>query len=292
MRTNNRRPNFRSRRPTSSLPQQSYSFTTLGKNLDLNCDAAQGFGIYQNQYEEELFPYVTSINIACGLHAGDPITMNRAIDSAKKHNLSIGALIGYNDLFGNGQHEVYLDVGEIRALVLYQLGALHALVQAKGLEIRHVRAHGFLYRQLYTDQLITQTVAKAIAEFSSWIILVGLSGHVLQEGCRTANIKMGQEVQIAKKYRKDGTILPYSSKSDSKHFLEDSLRRARELITTGSITCEDKSKLRVNADTIHLPSDRKEAIELAKSIRALITDPKPLHVDRYDQYFADFASLK
>ena len=262
------------------------------KHLDINCDCAQGFGINQNPYEEKILPYVTSINIACGAHAGDPLTMDKVIDLARNNNVSIGALIGYQDLIGNGQREMYLSVDELRVMVLYQLGALNALLHSKGLEIRHVRTHGFLYRQLYTDLLIAETVAKAIAEFSSWIILVGLSGPILATACANANIKMGQEVQINRRYRKDGTILPFSPTIDGKNFIDASARRAREAIQTGSITCEDKTKIRVNVDTIHIPSDSEEAVELARTVHAMIPDPRPLHLDKYDTYFADLAAIK
>lgn len=272
--------------PTSS------SLLVSKRNLDINCNVGQGFGIYQNPFEEKILPYVTSINIACGAHAGDPLTMSRVIDMARNYNLSIGALIGYNHIFSNGQSEMYLNVDELRALVLYQLGALHALLHSKGLEIRHVRAHGFLYRQLYTDELITETVAKSISEFSRWIILVGLSGPVLTSACNNANIKFGQEVQITRRYRRDGTILPYSPNLDGKNLLENSTRRAREIIQTGSITCEDKSKIRINVDTIHIPSDSKESIDIARTVRGMIADPKPILMDKYDKYFADLATVK
>src|SRR3989338_6409446 len=208
MRYNNRRQPHRGHRRPNQRPGTSRGRVETfvqKKNLDINCNVGQGFGIYQNQHEEKLFPYVTSINIACGAHAGDPLTMARVIDLARNHNISIGALIGFDDRVGNGEREMYLGVEELRAMVLYQLGALHALLHSKGLEIRHVRTHGFLYKQLYTDQLIAETVAKAIAEFSRWIILVGLTGPILANACSTANIKMGQEVLISRRYRKDGT---------------------------------------------------------------------------------------
>lgn len=280
------RPRHRHHVPTAS------PLLVSKRNLDINCNMGQGFGIYQNQFEEKILPYVTSINIACGAHAGDPLTMSRVIDLARNYNVSIGALIGYNHIFTNGQSEMYLNVDELRALVLYQLGALHALLHSKGLEIRHVRAHGFLYRQLYTDELITETIAKSIAEFSRWIILVGLSGPVLTNACNNANVKFGQEVQITRRYRRDGTILPYSPNLDGKNLLEHSTRRARELIQTGSITCEDKSKIRINVDTIHIPSDSKESIDIARTVRGMITDPKPILMDKYDKYFADLATIK
>lgn len=266
--------------------------TVPKKNLDINCDVGQGYGIFQNPYEEKILPYVTSINIACGAHAGDPLSMAKVIDLARNHNVSIGALIGYPDLASNGQREMYLSVDELRAMVLYQLGALNALLHSRGLEIRHVRTHGFLYRQVYTDLLVAETVAKTIAEFNTWITLIGLSGPILSTACTNANIKMGQEVQVNRRYRKDGTILPYSETIDKKNFLEESARRAREILQTGELTCEDKSKIRINVDTIHVPSDSEESIELARTVRAMIAEPKPLHLDKYDKYFADLAALK
>jgi UPF0271 protein len=266
--------------------------TTNYRHLDINCDFGQGFGVFQNSFEEKILPYVTSINIACGAHAGDPLTMARVIDVAKNVKVCIGALIGYDDRVGNGQKEMYLDVDEIRALVIYQLGALSALLHAKGLEITHVRTHGFLYRQLYTDLLIAETVTKAIAEFNRWITLIGLSGPILYEACANANIKISQEVLVNRRYRKDGTILPYSPTIDGKNYLETSAKRAREVIQTGFISCEDKSKVKVNVDTIHVPSDSEEALELARIVRAMIVDPRPLHLERYEKYFADLSSLK
>jgi len=282
-----RRQNLRTRHRVS--PQHQ---ATNYRHLDINCDFGQGFGVFQNPFEEKILPNVTSINIACGTHAGDPLTMARIIDMAKNAKVCIGALIGYDDRVGNGQREMYLNVDEIRALVIYQLGALSALLHAKGLEITHVRTHGFLYRQLHTDLLIAETVAKAIAEFNRWITLIGLSGPVLQEAGENANIKIAQEILVNRRYRKDGTILPYSPAIDGKNFLETSAKRAREVIQTGFISCEDKSKVKVNVDTIHVPSDSNEALELARIVRAMIVDPRPLHLERYEKYFADLSSLK
>ena len=254
------------------------------KNLDINCNVGQGFGIYQNQFEEKLLPYVTSINIACGAHAGDPLTMARIIDLSKNYNVSIGALIGFDDRVGNGEREMYLGVEELRAMVLYQLGALHALLHSKGLEIRHVRAHGFLYKQLYTDVLIAEIVAKAVGEFSKWITLVGLSGSVLNTACSNANVRAGHEIQVARRYRRDATILPYIP--NAKDMIEGAASRARELIETGRLTCEDNSKIRIQADTIHIPSDTEQSIELARLVRAMIPEPKALHMDKFDKYLS------
>ena len=290
MRAQSRRPNQRGRYPRKEGPT-SHPTNTPKKHLDVNCNLGQGFGIHQNIFEEEVVPYVTSVNIACGGHAGDPLTIAKTIETIRSHNVSVGALIGYPDLIGNGQREMYLGIDELRAMVLYQLGALHALAHAKGFEIRHVRTHGFLYKQLYSDLLIAETVAKAVAEFSSWITLVGLSSQVLSTACTNANIKAGHEVQINRRYRRDGSILPFNASIDGKNFIEQSARRARELVQTGRITCEDKSRVPINVDTLHIPSDLQQSAELARTIRALIPDPKPLHLDKYDKYIADVDNL-
>lgn len=278
-------------RPQSSTQTRDKDIISPKRTLDINCNVGQGFGIYQNQFEEKIIPHVTSINIACGAHAGDPLTMARSIDVAKNHQVSVGALIGYNDIAGNGEREMYLGVDEIRALVLYQLGALNGLVHAKGLEISHVRAHGFLYKQLYTDLLIAETVAKAIGEFSKWITLVGLSGPIIQAATTNANIKCAQEVQVARRYRRDGTILPFSQSIDGKNFVVEAGKRVRELIQTGSITCEDKSKMKANVDTIHVPSDNSDSIELAQMVKAMVPNPKPLNTDKYEKFAAGLAAL-
>lgn len=285
-RQGNRRPG-----PDRGRSVQAESPATPKRTLDINCNIGQGFGIFQNQYEEKLVPYVTSVNIACGAHAGDPATMARSIDIAKSNSVHIGALIGYNDLAGNGEREMYMGVDDLRALVLYQLGALNAMLHARGLEISHVRTHGFLYKQLYTDFLIAETVAKAIGEFSKWITLVGLSGQVLNTACTNANIKIGQEVQVVRRYRRDGTIVAYSPIIDGKNLIVDSGRRAREIIQTGMITCEDKSKIKANVDTIHIPSDSQEAVELAKTIKAMVPNPKPLNTDKYEKFAEGLEAL-
>lgn len=278
-----RRPQKRQHRTLRATPK---------KHMDINCDIGQGLGILQNSHEEQVLPYVTSINIACGMHTGDPNTMAKVIDSAKKYNVNFGALIGYPDLIGNGQREMYLPVDELRAMVLYQLGGLNALLHARGIEMTHVRAHGFLYKQLYTDQLVAETVAKAISEFSSWITLIGLSGPVLANACANANIRMAREIIIDRRYRRDGTILPLNKIINKKSYLEDASTRAREFLNKGTITCEDGSKIISSATTMHIPSDNEVAVELARTVWSLVPEPRQLHTGKYSSYFTDPAELK
>ena len=287
----NRRPNQRQgQRRYSRSP--GYNKPSAKRYMDINCDIGQGFGNFQNPYEEKILPYVTSVNIACGMHMGDPTGIARTIDLVKNQKVNIGALIGYPDPVSNGQREMYYEVDELRALVLYQLGAINALLHAKGIQITHVRTHGFLYKQMYTDQLTAETVAKAIGEFNKWFTLIGLAGPVFTRACSNANIKMAQEMIVDRRYRQDGTILPFSKVTNKRNYIEDASERARDFLQKGTINCEDGSNLILNATTIHIPSDSEEAVELARMVWSMVPEPRALNTDKFKNYFADLAELK
>lgn len=286
-----RRPNPRQSQKRYSK-SSSYNKPSAKRYMDINCDIGQSFGNFHTPFEEQILPYVTSVNIACGMHMGDPTTIAKTIDLVKNQKVNIGALIGYPDRISNGQREMYYEVDELRALVLYQLGAINTLLHAKGIQITHVRTHGFLYKQMYTDQLVAETVAKAIGEFNKWITLIGLAGSVFTKACSAANIKMSQEIIIDRRYRQDGTILPFSKVTNKRNYIEDASQRARDFLQKGIINCEDGNKLIVNATTIHIPSDSEEAVELARMVWSMVPEPRALNTDKFKNYFADLAELK
>src|SRR5579883_776742 len=137
----------------------------LSQGVDLNTNLGEGFGAYKIPGESDLLPYVTSANIACGAHAGDPVVMDAALEELRYYGLSLGAHVGYPDLAGFGRREIHLSSAELRASVLFQIGALSGLAKTMGFEITQVRPHGFLYRQMNNDVRIATVVAKAVAEF-------------------------------------------------------------------------------------------------------------------------------
>ena len=139
------------------------------KNIDFNCDLAQSFGIYKNSSEARLLDYVSSVNISCGFHAGDPLTIKEALLQAKEKNIVVGAHIGFDDIQGFGYRQMDLDAEELEALVMYQVGALMTFAKAYGMEIEHVRPHGALYRQASEDLEVSRTIAKAIKKMFSMV---------------------------------------------------------------------------------------------------------------------------
>src|SRR5512132_2592498 len=143
-------------------------------NIDLNCDMGENIG-----NGEDIMPYITSANIACGFHAGDSHSMLATIRLAKKYGVAVGAHPSWPDMEGFGRWEMSLPAEEVQALVLYQIGALHAIAQAESVELRHVKPHGALYNQAAKDQILANAIARAVKRFSGDLVLVGLAGSGL-----------------------------------------------------------------------------------------------------------------
>jgi len=151
------------------------------KTIDFNCDLAQGYGVYRNNSESELLNYVSSVNVSCGFHAGDPMTIKKSLLDAKEHNVVIGAHVGYDDIQGFGYRPIDLSDEEVEALVIYQVGALLSFAKAYKLEIEHVRPHGAMYRKAAEDFRFATALARAIQKSSQWLTYVGPVGDVTQK---------------------------------------------------------------------------------------------------------------
>jgi len=244
--------------------------SNLEDGLDLNTNLGEGYGHYRMDGESQLLPYVTSANIACGAHAGDPMLMEEALIEANKHGLSIGAHIGYPDLAGFGRREIHLASGELRASILYQLGALSGLAKTVGVEVTQVRAHGFLYRQMFHDLRVATIVTKAIAEFDSWLILIGPACTTLYTAAERAGLKVAGEAWVDRMYDANGHLLPHNHTKAKLKSQQDILAQAESLITNGEVIASDGSIVKLDFQTVHLHSGLPNAIATAQSIRAMV----------------------
>jgi 5-oxoprolinase (ATP-hydrolysing) subunit A len=243
--------------------------------IDLNCDLAQSYGIYKNDRELNLVDFVSSINISCGLHAGDPLTMVNALKLAQEKNLSIGAHIGYPDIQGFGYRQMKLDDEEIQALVLYQIGALNALAKAYELQIDHVRPHGALYKQAAEDFNVSLSIAKAIANYNPWLIYVAAAGENLAKAGESANIKTAGELHLDKIYNIDGSIdFDTQDKVDTIYSLE----QLNLMIEKSSVKNKEGGITKVDFCTIHLNTKHQNSIELARKAKDAIKNPIPVTV--------------
>lgn len=243
--------------------------------LDLNCDLGEGFGIYNNSREQELLPYVSSINIPCGGHAGDPTKIMQALKIAKEHSLSIGAHIGYSDLASFGYREMNLSFEELQAMILYQVGALKSMASAYKLNIDFIRPHGALYRQMATDAALAISIAKSLEQIDQWLILVGAPGEALNNVKDETKIRVAPEIIIEKYYDDDGNILFDEPVND----VDTCVSIASKLITENKLITKNGNLIEVEAKTIHLCSTSEYSLEIAKQVRELFEErPLPIAI--------------
>jgi len=243
--------------------------------LDLNCDIGQSYGVYKNDLEFSILPYVSSVNISCGSHSGDPVTIMKALRTAKERNLAIGAHIGYPDIQGFGYRAMNLSDEEIQAIVLYQIGALNALAKAYDVTIEHVRPHGALYKQAACDLDTCVSIAKAIAKIDPWLVLVGAVGDTLEKAGEIANLRVAPEVLLDRKYNVDGTI---DFESDCSNNLNYAISQLELLVKESSVKNIQDGKTKVNFRTIHLNVKSEFSVQIAKKAKELISQPVPVPV--------------
>ena len=176
------------------------------KNIDFNCDLAQAYGIYKNNVEFELLDYVSSVNISCGFHAGDPMTIKEALLKAKEKNVAVGAHIGFNDIQGFGYRPVDLKKDELESLVIYQVGALMSFAKAFGVSIEHVRPHGAMYKMAGEDFTFSSAIAKAIKKCSDWLVYYAPVGDITAKVADYTGVQVAQELMLEKTYNADLTV--------------------------------------------------------------------------------------
>lgn len=241
------------------------------KTIDFNCDLAQSYGIYKNPSELRLLDYVSTVNISCGFHAGDPLAIKEALLSAKEKNVVVGAHIGYKDIQGFGYRRMDLDEDELEALVMYQVGAMMTFAKSYKMEIEHVRCHGALYRQMSEELDVAKTVAKAVKKCSNWLILYGATGENLAIAGEEENLQVAHEVHLEKIYDENGNI-DYNAKDLENTSI--SIQRLKDLLQNSQVTNNAGGKTIVRADSIHFSNKLANSQELIAQARQ-ITEPLP-----------------
>ncbi|MFB0536511.1 MAG: LamB/YcsF family protein [Anaerolineae bacterium] len=235
--------------------------------IDLNCDMGESFGRYTIGNDEAMMSYITSANIACGLHAGDPLVMERTVRLAQEHGVGIGAHPGFPDLQGFGRRVMQLAPEEAEAFVLYQVGALAAFAKAAGAELVHVKPHGALYNLAASDRSLAEAIARAVARFSRQLILVGLANSLLVEAGLEAGLSVAREAFADRAYEADGSLrsrqLPGAVLEDPAQATEQVVRIVRD----GLVVAYTGEEVPVQAETICLHGDTPTAVEIAKTIR-------------------------
>lgn len=242
------------------------------KHIDFNIDTAQGFGIYKNNRETELLNKVSSVNISCGFHAGDPLLIREFLLKCKENNLTIGAHIGFNDISGLGYRQMELSEDEIEAIVLYQIGALASFARAYKLEIEHVRPHGAMYKLASENYEFSLSIAKAVKKFDKWLSYTCLDNEVLTKVSEETGIVVNREVFADKIYTPD-----FKVDWESKKYIneDDILNRIRTIMFSSQIKIGNGQFMPVQCDTIHFDTKNPNIITILKKANEIVTPAQP-----------------
>jgi len=235
--------------------------------IDLNSDLGESFGRYKLGLDEEVMKYITSANVACGFHAGDPLVMRKTVRIAKENNVMVGAHPGYPDLMGFGRRYMKLSRDEARNYVLYQIGALYAFLRAEGMKMQHVKPHGALYNALVKDEDLAYGVLEGILDFDKELIFVALAGSKVIDIATDLGLKVAREAFADRAYNKDGTLVPRSIPGAVIHDKEEVVSRVLSIVEEKRVKTIDGTYIEIEADTICVHGDNPEALELVKYIR-------------------------
>ncbi|HEY9110622.1 MAG TPA: 5-oxoprolinase subunit PxpA [Rhodanobacteraceae bacterium] len=235
--------------------------------IDLNADLGESFGAWRMGDDAGVMPWITSANIACGFHAGDPGIMHATAALCMQHGVAIGAHTSLPDLQGFGRREMKVTPNEAYAQTLYQLGALHAITRAAGTQVHHVKPHGALYIMAVRDHALAGAIATAVRDFDHRLILVGLAGGALVEAGRDAGLPVQREGFCDRRYRADGSLTPRTEPGAVLEDIEVAVAQAVAIATRGEVVADDGAKVRIEADTLCVHGDRANAAAFAKHLR-------------------------
>jgi UPF0271 protein len=236
--------------------------------IDLNCDMGEGYGVWSMGNDAALLPFVSSVNLACGFHGGDPRAIDRSVSMALRAGVAIGAHPSHYDVRGFGRRPIEVEPDEIEADVIYQVGALVAFVGSQGTRLTHVKPHGALYNQCATDIVLSRAVARGVTRVSRSLLLVGAAtSQPMRHAAEEAGLRFAAEAFADRRYNPDGTL--QSRRLDGAVIMdpEAAARQAVRIATEGRATAWDGSEIEIRADTLCLHGDNPNAEEIAWAVR-------------------------
>jgi UPF0271 protein len=237
-------------------------------SIDLNCDMGESFGAYSIGADAEVMPSISSANVACGFHGGDPGVMRRTVRLAKAAGVAVGAHPGFPDLAGFGRRELRASPQEVEDMVLYQVGALDAIARGEGMRLQHVKAHGALYNMAAKDRPLADAIARAVRAFDPALVLFVLPESELQHAGEAAGLAVAPEGFADRSYEPDGSLTPRSRPGAVVHDPAAVVARAVRMATAGRVAASNGSDISVTVSTICTHGDTPGADELTRQIRA------------------------
>ncbi|MBB5217009.1 LamB/YcsF family protein [Parapusillimonas granuli] len=240
----------------------------MALTIDLNCDMGESYGAWTMGHDDDILPYVTSANIACGYHAGDPTTMRRTVAAALKNDAALGAHPSLPDLQGFGRRVMDITPSEAYDIVVYQVGALAAVAASQGARLHHVKAHGALYNMACKNRELATAIAQAVRDVDAGLVLYALASSVQVEAAREVGLQVAQEVFADRTYQDDGSL---TSRKRPDAMIVDpdiALRQVVRMVTEGKVESVQGVDIPVQADTLCIHGDQPGALVFARAICA------------------------
>ena len=235
--------------------------------VDMNSDLGESFGAYTIGMDAEILKYVTSANIACGFHAGDPVVLRKTVALAAQAGVAIGAHPGYPDLQGFGRRNMSLSAEELKACVQYQIGAILAFAKANGLKLQHVKPHGAMYNMAAVDIKLSRAICEGVAEVDPNIILLCLASSKHIDAAKEVGLRYASEVFADRAYNEDGTLVSRKLPGAVIHDTELAISRTVRMVKEGVVTTITGKDIPISADSICVHGDNVSALAFVKNIR-------------------------
>ena len=242
------------------------------RSLDLNCDMGESFGSWSTGNDAVLLDYVTSANIACGFHAGDPATMHKTVQLAIEKGVAVGAHPSLPDLQGFGRRAMNISPDEAYDLVVYQVGALAGFARALGGKLSHVKPHGALYNMAVTDRKLAQAIAEGVKDIDPRLVLFGLACSELVRAGEDAGLTVANEVFADRTYQANGSLTPRSQPNAMIRDVDASIEHVRRMVEDGKVRSLQGTEVPVRADTLCIHGDEPTALDFVLKIRQALTD--------------------
>ena len=243
----------------------------MANKIDFNCDMGESFGMYKMGLDEEVIKHITSANIACGFHAGDPNWMRTTVKLAEEHGVAIGAHPGFPDLSGFGRRTMNASALEVKNDVIYQMGALQAFTGAKRLQ--HVKPHGAMYNMAVDDQDLATAICEALLEVDSDIVLLALAGSQWISVAEDLGLRVGREIFADRALNTDGTLVSRSKEGSVIHDIQEVVDRSLRMVTEGKAVTISGEVIDVEADSLCLHGDTPGAVDMAQALKqALVAE--------------------
>jgi UPF0271 protein len=238
--------------------------------IDLNADLGEGFGAWRAGDDDALLALVSSANVACGFHAGDPVVMRRTVEAAAARGVAVGAHPGYPDLLGFGRRDLAASPEEVTAYVLYQVGALAAFCAAAGTRLRYVKPHGALYNRAARDPATARAVAEGVRLADPSLVVLGLAGSHLVRAAEEAGLRAAAEAFVDRGYLADGSLVPRGQPGATLHDADAVAARAVRMVREGAVTAADGAEVVVRPHSLCVHGDNPDAPAILAAVRAAL----------------------